>query len=489
MKPSIQRIAFFLLIGLPVLLALMPGCGGNEPLVRPSPTLTVTPMSQSTTAWSKTYGGVERVTQGYVMESTATKANSIRQTSDGGYILAGDHEIDLLWIVKLNAYGAMQWQEVFDIAPGEYVSVHLASDGGYMVATTTGTLGAGSRDVWLVKLNQSGNIQWSKTYGDRGYQELKSICPTSDGGAAMVMESPNSGYDLLLLKVDSKGDIEWKKVLNDKGVGNGMNVKFILQTAEGGYVMSGSISIGGSGGVMMLKLDRNGNILWQKVYQQEIQWGISGGGVANSVDETVDGGYVLAGTTSLGAGGGDVFVLKLDQNGYIQWQVIYGGVVEDEANCISQTSDGGYVVAGATKSFGINGTYDFWVLKFDASGAIQWQKTYGGIGKEYAYFLSERAVAIQQTSDDGYILTGTSPSFDPEGTSVSKAWVLKLKNDGSIGYGCPAGIETSTNTTLTSSNLTAKVISDIFVAPDVNITVTSPNVIPSGGKARERNQC
>ena len=142
-----------------------------------------------------------------------------------------------------------------------------------------------------------------------------------------------------------------------------------------------------------------------------------------SVRQTSDGGYIVAGRTeSFGAGGTDFWVLKLDSEGLVEWQCTYGGAGNDYANCIQQTSDGGYIVAGDTESFGAGG-YDAWILKLDSSGNIDWQNTYGGTGNEYAN-------CIQQTSEGGYVLAGERNSFDPlrEGEAYSRPF----KNAGSV---------------------------------------------------------
>jgi hypothetical protein len=147
-----------------------------------------------------------------------------------------------------------------------------------------------------------------------------------------------------------------------------------------------------------------------------------GGGEAYSIQQTSDGGYIVAGYTgSFGAGGRDFWVIKLDSSGNITWQKTYGGYNHDEAYSVQQTSDGGYIVAGYTYSFGV-GSHDFWVIKLDSSGNIIWQKTYGGTGVDTAQ-------SIQQTLDGGYIVTGTTTSF---GAETYKFWVIKLDSNGNV---------------------------------------------------------
>jgi hypothetical protein len=168
----------------------------------------------------------------------------------------------------------------------------------------------------------------------------------------------------------------------------------------------------------VLKLDGQGNVVWQKT---------SSLGEAHAIIPTSDGGYVVAGETYHSAGRHDVWVLKLDGQGNVQWQKNYGGTDDDWAYAIAPTSDGGYVVAGRTKSFGA-GRMDVWVLKLDGQGNVQWQKTYGGKG-------DDEARAIAPTSDGGYVVAGYTRSFG----GGYEVWVLKLEVDGTM-RGCPPGL-------------------------------------------------
>ena len=163
-----------------------------------------------------------------------------------------------------------------------------------------------------------------------------------------------------------------------------------------------------------MKLDANGNILWQKAY---------GGNVGDwlpSIHQTSDGGFIAAGgTASSGAGKSDAWVLKLTANGSTQWQKTYGGLEDDWINQIRQTADGNYIAAGMTKSFGA-GDQDVWLLKLKSNGEIEWEKTYGGTG-------TDTALSVQQTSEHGYVVTGYTRSF---GTGKQDVWVLKVASDG-----------------------------------------------------------
>jgi len=177
----------------------------------------------------------------------------------------------------------------------------------------------------------------------------------------------------ILLMISATGcGAKWAATYGDANTDRAYSVR---QTTDGGYIVAGhtDFAVGGSlGDIWILKLDSSGNILWQKKY------GGSSKDRARSIQQTTDGGYILTGHTwSYGAGYKDTWVLKLDSGGAVQWQKTYGGSAKDTAQSIQQTTDGGYIVAGSTESFGA-GLEDVWVLKLDSGGNIQWQKAYGG---------------------------------------------------------------------------------------------------------------
>ena len=155
---------------------------------------------------------------------------------------------------------------------------------------------------------------------------------------------------------------------------------------------------------------------WARVY------GGDGDDWANSIQQTSDGGYIVAGyTDSFGVELSDIWVAKLSFAGDIEWQNTFGGNQDEEAYSVDETSDGGYIVAGYTDSFGL-GNLDYWVLKLSSEGIIEWQQTFGGSGDDWAY-------SVHQTSDGGYIVGGSSDSF---GSGEVDFWVLKLSSDGDV---------------------------------------------------------
>jgi|GEM_PF-2734671 len=314
--------------------------------------------------------------------------------------------------------GTRQWIKTYggDSADEAY-SILQTKDGGYIVAGSTQSFGAGRYDGWVIKLDASGNIIWQKTYGDILEDLIQSVTQLSSGDYIVAGYTHGSHLkDVWVLKLDSTGNILWQKTYggNSDDVANS-----IEKTADGGFILTGYTESFGAGrsDVWVLKLDSAGEIIWQKTY---------GGGnydFGNSIQQTEDGGFIVAGITeSFGAGGQDLLLLKLDSNGNIVWQKAYGGSDWDSGSSVQQTADGGYVVAGSTQSFGA-GNYDAWILKVDGNGNIVWQKTYGGIN-------TDGAVSIKQTTDDGYIAAGTTESFG-YGRDL---WILKVDRNGEIPY-------------------------------------------------------
>jgi uncharacterized delta-60 repeat protein len=401
--------------------------------------------------WQKSYGGTDY-----------DGAESIQETADGGYIAAGltmsfGAGGNDLWVLKLDPSGAVQWQKSYGGADndGAY-SIQETADGGYIVAGATASFGAEYANFWVLKLSPNGAVQWQKSYGaddDFAY----SIQETADGGYIVAGDTWSSGtgsHDCWVLRLDPHGDVQWQK---SYGGADGDFTYSIQETADGGYIVAGHTWSSGTWDTnfWVLKLNTDGDVQWQKSYggaDDEFAW---------SIQETADGGYIAAGATaSFGAGHYDCWVLKLNADGDVQWQKSYGGTEEDDGRSIRETADGGYIVAGATASFGA-GT-DLWVLRLSPNGDVLWQKSYGGADEDFAW-------SIEEAADGGYIVAGSTMSFGAGGNDL---WVLKLDPDGNI-TGCPTiadskAIIGDTNATGIS---TAASVMDTSVEPaDTDVT-------------------
>ena len=301
---------------------------------------------------------------------------------------------DTLWT---RTYGGSDWDEAY--------SVQQTSDGGYIIAGSTSSFGAGGSDVYLVKTGSSGDALWTRSYGGSGDDYGFSVQQTSDGGyiiAGVTGSFGAGGYDVYLLKTDSSGDTLWTGTYGGNCYDYGRSVE---QTSEGGYVIAGYTYLYGPADVYLLKTNSSGETLWIRSY------GGSRDDYGFSVQQTSDGGYIVTGATlSFGAGGADVYLLKTDSSGGSLWTRTYGGSDYDDGYSVRQTSDGGYIIAGYTWSFGA-GLSDVYLLKTDSSGGTLWTRTYGGSSEDVGY-------SLQQTSDGGYVIAGVTYSFGAGSSDV-----------------------------------------------------------------------
>jgi DNA replication initiation complex subunit (GINS family) len=351
------------------------------------------------------------------------EGKSLIQTSDGGYAITGYTSSfgagkDDVYVVKLDARGNLQWTKTIGEKERDRGnSLIQTSDGGYAIAGLTQSFGAGETDVYVVKLDAHGNLQWTKTIGGLGYDGGTSLVQTSDGGYAITGATTSFGVgeaDVYVVKLDANGNLQWTKTIGGPELDAGFS---LIQTSDSGYAIAGHTkSFGaGEGDVYVVKLDANGNLQWTKTI------GGPGEEVGSSLIQTSDGGYAITGfTQSFGAGGADVYVLKLDANGNLQWTKTIGGLGNEIGHSLIQTSDGGYAITGATTSFGV-GEADVYVVKLDANGNLQWTKTIGA--------KNENPIrsSIIQTSDGSYVIAGTTRSFGAGGMDV---YVVKLDKNG-----------------------------------------------------------
>jgi hypothetical protein len=367
----------------------------------------------SASTFAKTIGG-----------SDYDAATSIIQSSDGGYVVAGwtrsfgAGSADF-YVVKLDSSGNVQWTKTIGGSnDDEAWSIIQSSDGGYVVAGWTRSFGAGSADFYVVKLDSSGNVQWTKTIGGSSEDVAGPIIQSSDGGYVVAgsTRSFTEDVNIYVVKLDSSGNVVWTKTIGGSYYDWANS---IIQSSDGGYVVAGGTTSFGAGSAdfYVVKLDSSGNVQWTKTI------GGSNDDEARSIIQSSDGGYVVAGKTwSFGAGSADMYVVKLDSAGNVIWTKTIGGSNDDEAGSIIQSSDGGYIVAGWTWSFGAGGN-DFFVVKLDSSGNVVWAKTIGGIGDD------AWGDSIIQSSDGGYVVAGGTQSFGAGGDDF---YVVKMDANGNV---------------------------------------------------------
>ncbi len=287
--------------------------------------------------------------------------------------------------------------------------VQQTSDGGYIITGVTESYGAGSSDVWLIKTDGYGDTIWTKTFGGIDYDDGRSVQQTTDGGYIIIGSTWSYGSgsdDIWLIKTDTNGSEEWNRTFggsaNDKGFS-------INQTIDGGYIIAGWTNSYGVSDVWLIKTDAIGSEQWNRTF------GGSWDDFSYFVQQTTDGGYIITGYTySYGPGWADFWLIKTDSFGNEEWSKTFGGSELDMGYSVQQTSDGGYILTGYTESYGA-GSRDVWLIKSDATGDTVWTKTFGGSSYEEGY-------SVQQTTNGGYILTGYTESYGADSTNV---WLIK----------------------------------------------------------------
>jgi len=355
---------------------------------------------------------------------------SALQDGDGNFVTLGTTfsfgaGANDMYLQKTDSHGKLLWAKSYGGAANEE-GLHVAStsDGGYVLAGRTYSFGAGNEDAYLVKTDRDGNLQWSKAYGTPKIERAYSVRQTSDGGYILAGTSFDyqntpveiNNYEVLLIKVSGTGDLVWAKRYDALSDEYGYDVE---QTSDGGYIVTGSAQSNALGffDLLLMKTDGSGTVQWANAYVGALQER------AYSVRQLDDGSYLVGGfTNSSGAGSGDCLMMKVNNDGSIQWGKTYGGVNNELCYSAQPTSDGGYLLAGSTGSFGA-GSFDGYLVKTDGSGNLQWSRAYGGSGVEFG------TVGLE-TSDGGFLLAGLTRSFSAAGD------VYLVKTDVTGNSGC-----------------------------------------------------
>ncbi|MBU1637400.1 hypothetical protein KKC97_07015, partial [bacterium] len=363
--------------------------------------------------WSHGYGGSTDIAECY----------SLSQTSDGGYILGGviissSYDADY-WLVKTNSVGSMTWSIPYTMSTSVeeycYSAIETSDNGFLMGGFTASTTGASNRDIWIVKTYSAGGIEWSSVF-DRGLEDIcYDVIQLSSGEYvfAGLSESPGSPshHDFWLAKLTSSGNEVWNYTY---GGAHGEACYSLALDSDEGFLMAGHSLASGNSDFLIIKTNSSGDSLWSKSY------GGSETDKCQSVIVTADGGYAMAGwTESYGNGGADYWLVRLDTNGDTLWTHAYGGNSDDYCFSVVQVSDGGYVLAGQTYTFG-TGTPNYWMVRTDSNGHELWNRTFGTSSHESCR-------AVLSTDDGGYALAGWSGSI--VGPGSSNFWLVKTGPD------------------------------------------------------------
>ncbi|MDN5215888.1 hypothetical protein QQ020_27675 [Fulvivirgaceae bacterium BMA12] len=386
-------------------------------------------------------------------------ARSVLQTTDGGYVVAGSsnsfngpmpvEEWDY-WITKLDAGGGLIWEVILGGSQDDHANcIQQTSDDGYIIAGHTnssdGDVGGnnGSEDYWITKLDATGALIWEANVGGSSSDVANAIQQTADGGYIVAGGSVSSdgdvggnlgGWDYWIVRLTSDGTLKWETNLGGSSADMAHDVQ---QTADGGYIVGGySFSangdVGGNNGggdYWVVKLNVAGNLEW------ESNLGGSAEDFGRAIQQTTDGGYIVAGYSyssngDVGANNGnsDYWIVKLNAFGNLEWETNLGGSGNDVLLDIQQTSDDGYILAGRSYSSdgdvgGNQGAVDYWIAKLGPAGNLAWEANLGGSGYD-------TASAIQQTADGGYIIAGFAISSDGDvenNNGGADYWVIKLQ--------------------------------------------------------------
>ncbi|MGB5531066.1 MAG: T9SS type A sorting domain-containing protein [Ignavibacteriaceae bacterium] len=369
------------------------------------------------TMWTLVHGG-----------SGVDYLSSVDVTADGGFIFGGSSNV-AAWLIKTNNDGVIQWEKTYQGSVGSILNeVQQTADGGYIFTGATNILIPNGTDLWVVKTNVNGIIEWEQSLdggsglsGDVGH----SVCQTSDGGYVIAGRAHIPSKERVwLVKLDANGQQQWNHQFAAGNLTQSGN--HVRQTSDGGFIVVGYGGIlGNQNGwdLYLLKTNENGNLLWEKFI----------GGVqeqrGHSVEQTSDGGYIVGGYTYLQANSNaDAWLIKTDANGNVQWDNVFGGSGVEEVRSVVPDSDGGFCGIGITSSMGAGGS-DILLFKTNSSGNMEWDITLGDSGNEFG-------VDLKLTSDGGYILAGGTNSF---GSGEYDAWMVKVGVQQLIAWNNPNG--------------------------------------------------
>lgn len=349
----------------------------------------------------------------------ASEARSLLLTADGGFVIAGTTDAGVarqldLWLIKTDGAGQKQWSQAFGGSGNDDGRcVRQTPDGGYILVGSTSSFGAGGSDVYLVKTDAEGNLQWEKTFGGTAAEHGYSIECIEDGGYVIAGSTASAGAglaDVYLIKTDSAGNEDWHKTFGGPYSDEGYAVR---QAADGGYVVAGYTqgtgSFAGDDNAWLIKTLETGDMEWNEPFSVDAL--VAGDEAyydeqARDVQVTADG-YVLAGYThSVGAGDFDAWLIKTDSAGQKQWDKTHGGGAWDQTDAVVLTADGGYALTGMSRNLG--GYFQAWLLKTDGGGVEEWSRFFGGPSSE------EWGYCLQPAADEGYILAGSTTAGGPQ---------------------------------------------------------------------------
>ena len=348
---------------------------------------------------------------------------SLIELNDGGYLIAGNTSLlgddySNALLIKIDHTGKEMWKKDYTFSSVDRLNmVKELQDGSLVSVGFTMSSINSSSDIFIIKTDSQGNLEWQKSYGDDQDEKANSIDISIDGGFIISGEviNQNTGFSLCyLIKIDDEGELNWSNTFGGSQSDNGLSV---ISTNDAGFAITGMTRSSGDsdGDVWLIKVNGNGEMEWERTYGgNETEYG-------RTIQQTDDGGYIIIGQTeSFGLGFNDAYLIKTDSEGNEIWSQTFGGQGTDHGRQVVSTLDAGYLISGYTDSFGTLGGFNFWLIKANSLGELEWQKFYGEQG-------DDRGLSGIQTSDGGYAIAGYSNSG---ASNVSDILFIKTDDNG-----------------------------------------------------------
>jgi len=372
-------------------------------------------LAQVDTLWTKLYGDNEQ-----------QSGHSVQQTSDGGFFIVGSYRLvtedtSFVYLMKTDSDGDTAWTNMFSC--DSFMCGHFGeetSEGGYIAVGNAGSsqIGTSTDGIFLIRTDENGDSLWTRNYLGNIYYSGNEVHQTTDGGYIIVGYTELIGYgedDVLLIKTDSEGDTLWTRTYGTSNMDHGSSVK---QTADGGYIISGESNYQYGGfmpNVYLVKTNSDGDTIWTKQFEYP------SGAIGLCVCQTTDGGYIVTGHTYTFASDRppEILLIKTDANGDTLWTRLYGEEYDLIGYDVEETFDGGFIIGGDICPSWHN-PMDIFILKVNSNGDSLWGKILGGDGGDWTR-------CIRQTQDGGFIISGATESFGPMNLNV---WLIRLSAEG-----------------------------------------------------------